>query len=131
MGYIYAFYHKQSDECIYIGSANAADIRLKKHITDSKRNMIGPLYNYVDSLPNKWNDIYMEILEAFEIDNKNSIDRTKMLFIEREWIEKMKPKCNVRIPKRTIKELDDTQHYYWTEKLSVMDELECLKAMCS
>jgi hypothetical protein len=95
----------EEKEHIYVGSTTKPS-----HVADSKRtNLNSPLYNLINSLPNKWLGIRLEMLEEYPCKTKDQLHAK-----EAEWIRKIGT-LNVVIPGRTDKE------YYEEHKAELLE----------
>lgn len=87
---------------IYVGSTTKKYLSWRRsgHVADSKKEVQSErkLYALVNSLPNKWDGIKLELLEEYPCETKDQL-RAK----EAEWVRKIGT-LNQQIPGRTCKE---------------------------
>ena len=96
-GKIYAIY--EADQLLYIGSTvQKLSQRMALHRAHSK-NQSMPLYRYVNDRADKWDGLYIELVEDFPCKSKNELERR-----EGEYIRNRKPPYNKVIAGRTWKE---------------------------
>lgn len=95
---LYGIYH--NTELLYIGSTSVIlSQRFAQHKADCKNGKSMPLYNYIQEREQKWEGIYIELIEDHPCDNKE-----QLLKREGELIRDKKPLYNKRIEGRTKKE---------------------------
>ena len=105
-GKIYAIW--EADQLLYIGSTiQALSRRMALHRSSSKqpKKAAYPLYKYVIERPEKWEGIYIELVENFPCESKDDLERR-----EGEYIRNRKPPYNKHIEGRTKNEYD--RRYY-------------------
>lgn len=97
MGCIYAFFFKDSGECVYVGSTQNFWIRYSTHIKEyyAKRKM-HKLYSIIAE-KGGWDNIDWRILE-------NNIENNSILIREKHYYLELKPSGNSCSPLRTQEE---------------------------
>lgn len=94
-------YKIQIGEQIYVGSTTKKLLcnRRNGHVADSKRDdrQNHALYSLVNTLPDKWQGVYLELLEDYPCESKDQLHAK-----EAEWVRKIAT-LNHRIPRRSHK----------------------------
>ena len=99
-GKIYAIW--EADQLLYIGSTvQKLSQRMALHRANSKqpKNASYPLYKYVNERPDKWEGLYIELVETYPCESNAELERR-----EGEYIRNRKPPYNKHIEGRTRKE---------------------------
>ena len=114
MPIIYKIQRKSNLSCVYVGSTkDTLERRIKYHYQDSKKKSY-LLYNVLNS--EGWNSFEFVCLEEVTDENR--------LWKEREYIELLKPSCNIYIPiisEEERKENDRAQMKIWRERTYVCE----------
>lgn len=104
VGKIYRIYDNEDNDQFYIGSTfqKRLSSRLAVHRycsgKDKFKNM--KLYVYINNLPNRWNDVKIELVE----ETKEPISHDELLKLEGETIRRLTPPLNKNIAGNTKKE---------------------------
>ena len=107
-GYIYGIFH--NERCIYVGSTKDFTTRRCNHVCDS--NLYDrPVYNYINSLQNKWCEIKFKIFEEDEYPTKE--DRFKK---EREYYDQYKDQVlNNNLPWKSVEDIINKRRKLYQE----------------
>jgi hypothetical protein len=117
MGVIYAFLDKD-DNIIYIGST----IRHKEKRYEEHTKATSFLNTYITS-HGGFKNFRFQVLDI------KDCNKDELQLLERSYIEKYKPICNMRVPKSVQEERDVYQINYKIRYNSKQEEEECLKAI--